>query len=105
MLKTVRLRCAAGIAWFMAAIVAAGLLAGCSTFAPKLETPDLELIGIQMMSTDMFAQKFRVRVKVMNPNDLELPIRGLDYQIFLMGDSFAEGLTSDRFVVPAKGAA
>ena len=84
---------------------AMGLLGGCSAFAPKLETPQLSLLGIQMMSTDIFAQKFRVRVKVENPNDLELPVRGLDYQIFLMGDSFAEGNSTDRFVVPAKGEA
>lgn len=82
-----------------------GLLGGCSAFAPKLETPQLSLLGIQMMSTDIFAQKFRVRVKVENPNDLELPVRGLDYQIILMGDSFAEGVSSDRFVVPANGEA
>ena len=81
------------------------VVAGCSTFAPKLETPKLSLLGIQMMSTDMFAQKFRVRVKVENPNDLELPVRGLDYKIFLMGDSFAEGVTSERFLVPALGEA
>ncbi len=86
-------------------LFAAWLTAGCAAFAPKLETPDLALLGVQMMSTDMFAQKFRVRVKVSNPNDLELPVRGLDYQIFLMGDSFAEGVSTDRFVVPARGEA
>jgi LEA14-like dessication related protein len=91
--------------WLIVALVAAGWLAGCSTFSTKLVTPNLELLGIQMMSTDMFAQKFRVRVKIENPNDLELPVRGLDYKIFLMGDSFADGVTSDRFVVPAKGEA
>jgi LEA14-like dessication related protein len=89
----------------LALAATAAVLAGCSTFAPKLETPELSLLGIQMMSTDMFAQKFRVRVKVENPNDLELPVRGLDYQIFLMGDSFAEGMSVDRFVVPARGEA
>jgi LEA14-like dessication related protein len=87
------------------AFMTSGLLGGCSTFAPKLETPQLSLLGIQMMSTDMFAQKFRVRVKVENPNDLELPVRGLDYKIILMGDSFADGVSSDRFVVPALGEA
>ena len=79
------------------------LLAGCSTFGPSLETPQLDLIGIQMLSTDMFAQKFRVRVKVQNPNEIELPVRGLDYKIFLMGDSFAEGMSTNGFVVPAGG--
>ena len=95
--------------WIVAPSVAiaslAGLLGGCSALAPKLESPQLSLVGIQMMSTDMFAQKFRVRVKVENPNDLELPVRGLDYKIILMGDSFADGVSSDRFVLPAKGEA
>ena len=79
--------------------------AGCATIPSHLVPPEVDLIGIQMLSTDMFAQKFKVRVKVTNPNDLEVPVRGLDYQIFLMGDSFAEGNTSDRFVLPAKGEA
>ena len=94
--------------WIVALSVVAwsvGLLGGCSALAPKLESPQLSLVGIQMMSTDMFAQKFRVRVKVENPNDLELPVRGLDYKIILMGDSFAEGVSSDRFVLPAQGEA
>lgn len=48
-------------------------LAGCSTFNQKLESPELSLVGIQMLSTDMFAQKFKVRVLVKNPNDLDRP--------------------------------
>jgi LEA14-like dessication related protein len=81
------------------------LLAGCSTFGDELESPELSLVGIQMLSTDMFAQKFRVRVLVKNPNELEIPIRGIDYTIILMGDSFAEGVSNDSFLLPAKGEA
>jgi LEA14-like dessication related protein len=92
------------VALALVALVA-GLLGGCAALAPKIESPQLSLLGIQMMSTDMFAQKFRVRVKVENPNDLELPVRGLDYKIILMGDSFADGMSTDRFVVPARGEA
>ena len=80
-------------------------LAGCSTFNQKLESPELSLVGIQMLSTDMFAQKFKVRVLVKNPNDLEIPVRGIDYTIILMGDSFAEGVSNDQFLLPAKGEA
>ncbi len=80
-------------------------LAGCSTFNQKLVSPELSLLSIQMLSTDMFAQKFRVRVLVKNPNDLEIPVRGIDYTIILMGDSFAEGVSSDQFMLPAKGEA
>ena len=104
LVKTMRL-CGLWTARMALFATTVAMLGGCSALAPKLETPQLSLLGIQMMSTDMFAQKFRVRVKVENPNDLELPVRGLDYQIILMGDSFAEGVSSDRFVVPALGEA
>ena len=104
MLNAVRTRSSAacGALLLLAALVA---LPGCSTMGSKLESPELSLVGIQMLSTDMFAQRFKVRVLVKNPNDLEIPVRGIDYTIILMGDSFAEGVSNDRFVLPAKGEA
>ena len=83
----------------------AALLAACASMGSKLEAPKLELVGVQMLSTDMFAQRFKVRVKVTNPNDLELPVRGLEYTIIMMGDSFAEGMSDQAFVLPALGEA
>ena len=81
------------------------MLASCSSLGPKLVAPQLSLVGIQIMSADMFAQQFIVRVKVENPNDLEVAVSGLEYDIFLMGDSFAEGGSDSSFVLPAKGEA
>jgi LEA14-like dessication related protein len=83
----------------------AALFAACTSLGPQLEAPKLELVGVQMLSTDMFAQRFKVRVKVVNPNDLELPVRGLEYTIIMMGDSFAEGMSDQAFVLPALGEA
>jgi LEA14-like dessication related protein len=88
---------------FVAACTA--LFAACTSLGPKLETPKLELVDVQMLTTDMFAQRFKVRVKVINPNDLELPVRGLEYTIIMMGDSFAEGMSDHAFVLPARGEA
>jgi len=87
------------------AVLLLATMGGCAPFNTKLESPDLILLGVQMLSTDMFAQKFKVRVLVKNPNDLEIPIKGLEYKIFLMGDSFADGETTQRFILPAKGEA
>jgi len=80
-------------------------LASCASLGPKLVAPELSLLGIQIMSADMFSQQFMVRVKVENPNDLEVTVSGLEYEIFLMGDSFAEGVSESSFVLPAKGEA
>ena len=80
-------------------------LVSCASLGPKLVAPELSLLGIQIMSADMFSQQFMVRVKVENPNDLEVAVSGLEYEIFLMGDSFAEGASDSSFVLPAKGEA
>ena len=78
-------------------------LTACSAFAPKLEAPRLTLVRIGMMSADIFNQQFLVRMHVQNPNDRELPVNGIDYKLFLEGDSFAEGVSNKPFVVPAQG--
>jgi len=58
-----------------------------------------------MTSADVFSQQFRVHVHVQNPNTLALPVKSIEYELFLQGDSFAEGNTEQPFVVPALGEA
>jgi len=46
-----------------------------------------------------------VRMKVRNPNDIELPVNGLDVDIELADEPFAHGVSAREFVVPARGEA
>ena len=78
-------------------------LTACSAMAPKLAVPKLALVTVAMTSADIFNQQFLVRVNVQNPNDRELPITGIDYKLFLEGDSFSEGVSNKPFTVPAQG--
>lgn len=78
-------------------------LTACSMLGPKIEVPQLTLVRVAMQSADIYNQQFLVRMHVENPNDRELPIRGIDYELFLEGDSFSEGVSNKPFVVPAKG--
>jgi LEA14-like dessication related protein len=70
---------------------------------PKIEVPRLSLVSVAMTSADIFNQQFLVRINVENPNDRELPVKGIDYKLFLEGDSFSEGTSNKPFTVPAKG--
>jgi LEA14-like dessication related protein len=85
--------------------VAVLLTLGACAGLGDLQTPELDVLGVQMLSTDMFAQRFVVRMHVQNPNDVELPVKGIDYKLLLMGDQFAEGTTDEAFVLPALGEA
>ena len=86
-------------------LVLLGLLvtSSCATLPKDLKAPDFEVMRIEMQSSDMFAQHFKVRLKVQNPNDIEMPIKSLDYKLLLMGDSFGEGMSDQPFVLPANG--
>jgi LEA14-like dessication related protein len=78
-------------------------LTACSALGPKLETPRLTIIKVAMTSGDIFNQNFLVHLNVQNPNDRELPIKGIEYKLFLQGDSFAEGTSGKPFTIPANG--
>jgi LEA14-like dessication related protein len=79
------------------------IAAGCSSLGPKLDAPRLTIVRVAMTSADIFSQQFLVRLHVQNPNDRDLPVRGIDYKLFLQGDSFAEGVSNKAFVIPALG--
>lgn len=78
-------------------------LGSCSALRPELEVPRLALVSVAMTSADIFNQSFLVRINIENPNDRELPITGLDYKLFLEGDSFAKGMLNRPFTVAANG--
>jgi LEA14-like dessication related protein len=85
--------------------LAAGLLSACTLFAPKLETPKLSVVNVEVLKTDLWEQHLRVRLRVQNPNDRILPVKGLTYTMDVGGREFANGESGASFVVPAFGEA
>jgi LEA14-like dessication related protein len=83
--------------------VALSLLSGCAGMTSDLQAPRLSLVSANMTSADVFSQQFRVRVKAENPNARALPVKSIDYKLFLEGDAFAEGVSAAPFSVPAYG--
>jgi LEA14-like dessication related protein len=80
-------------------------VAGCSTLAPQLETPRLSVVNVELENAGLWEQRLKVRMRVQNPNDRQLPIRGLSYTLQVGGEDFARGLTDTAFTVPALGEA
>ncbi|MBS1199781.1 MAG: hypothetical protein H6R27_459 [Proteobacteria bacterium] len=86
-------------------VIAALLLGGCAGLGAKLQAPKLSLVGIQMQDATFFEQRMLVRLRVQNPNDLVLPVKGLTVAFELAGVHFAEGVSARAFDVPALGEA
>ena len=78
-------------------------LAACA--ATHFETPELRLVNIEMQRSELFDQRFKLRLRVLNPNDRALPVKGIDATMDLNGEAFAQGVAGEAFTVPAHGEA
>ena len=89
---------------FSIALAALGLT-GCSLFVPKLEKPTLSVVSVHMLKSDLWHQELKLRMRVQNPNDRALPVKGLWYELDVDDQELAHGMSGDSFVVPALGEA
>lgn len=80
-------------------------LSGCALFVPKLKTPRLSIVDVEIRKANFMEQDLRVRLRVENPNDRSLPVKGLSYTVYLGGSEFATGASDASFVVPPLGTA
>ena len=86
--------------WIVA--VLAVLLSACAA-QTKLEAPNLSVVNMEMLESSLFTQRLKVRVRVQNPNDVELPVKGVSAKLEIAGEKFASGVSANSFVVPAFG--
>ena len=56
-----------------------------------------------MQDVNLFEQRFRLRLRIQNPNDASLGIRGMDYLLQLNGMDFARGVSAESATIPAYG--
>ena len=80
-------------------------LAACVGLGTNLRTPHVAFVGLKAVEANLFEQKLEVRLRVQNPNDIELPVNGLDVDVELAGEQFAHGVSAREFTVPANGEA
>jgi LEA14-like dessication related protein len=87
----------------LAAVLLAAALAGGCALAPPLETPHLSVSEVQIVRSELWQQRLRVRMHVQNPNDRALAVKGLEYTLEVEGEEFASGESAASFTVPARG--
>jgi LEA14-like dessication related protein len=81
------------------------LCTGCSLFVPRLETPKLSVVNVELQKSDLWEQRMKVRMRVANPNDRPIPVKGLTVALEVQGQELAHGVSGAAFDVPALGEA
>ena len=93
---------------FLAAVLAFAaslFVGGCAYLPGSVQEPRVHLAGLQLTQVDVFEQRYRLRLRIQNPNDFDLRIRGLDFKVELNGQHFAEGVSNQSVEVPRYGEA
>ncbi len=84
-------------------LLALALLTGCAGLAQRPEPPIVSVADIRMGDASLMEQRFVVTLRLQNPNDFALPLRGLRYDLKLNGHAFARGVSPAAVTVPAYG--
>ena len=79
------------------------LLTGCAGSSPHMEPLSVTLSDIQPGQMGLLEQEYLIKIRVQNPNNVEIPVTGLSYRIELNGKSFAKGVSKQDVTVPAFG--
>jgi LEA14-like dessication related protein len=87
------------------AMAGLAVLVGCASLAPSMEKPRLHLVDLQPISGGSMEAAFRMDLRVINPNDFPLEIRGLDCQLDVNGRNLAAGVSDAELSVPRYGTA
>lgn len=80
------------------------LLGGCSTwFGGKFADPDVKLLRVETIEARLDEQLFRLHFEISNPNARSLPVRGMNYSLYLNEIALATNQDERRLIVPANG--
>lgn len=84
--------------WLLFVVVA--LLAAC---APRLQKPEISLAGIDLVGLGLLEQRFVLRLRIRNPNDVDLPVNALNFDVELNARHFARGVSDKPVIIPRQG--
>src|SRR5262245_13298972 len=90
-----------GRGWMAVSLVM--LMAACSTMPKDFEAPRVSITDLTPKEMAIFEQKFDVKLRIQNPNNTDLSINGLKFDIDLNEREFANGMSGQRVVVPRFG--
>ena len=87
----------------LAVLAVAGL--GACTGLRDLEPPEVVLIGIQPLESTLLEQRFRVELRIYNPNNRDLDVDGVDFELDVNGQRLARGAGAETLTLPRLGEA
>ncbi|WP_410497937.1 LEA type 2 family protein [Chitinibacter sp. S2-10] len=79
------------------------LLSACASIPDKIEKPQVSLAGISIAKLGLVEQQFVLSLRVSNPNDFAIPLNGLNVNVDLNNQPFAQGVSNEKVTLPRLG--
>ena len=79
------------------------LLTGCASVLGDVEPPEVSLAGLAFDQPGLFEQRLRLDVRLRNPNDFQLDVERLLFDLEVNDRELGRGWTTAGFDVPAFG--
>lgn len=70
-------------------------LGGCAVLSPDFEKPDVQVTAVEPLPSAGSDIRFRIHLRVFNPNNTALSLSGLYYTLSLAGHKVVTGTASD----------
>jgi len=83
---------------FMAILTVALLVIGCAGL--KLQAPSVTVADLQVVEASLLAQRFVFKLRVQNPNDREIPVKGMSFEVTINDEPFARGVSNKTATLP-----
>lgn len=71
----------------------------------SMKSPEVSLAGVTIEEFGLLEQRLGLELRVMNPNDADLPIDGVSFAVDVNGQKFAKGVSNKAVTVPRFGEA
>jgi LEA14-like dessication related protein len=81
-----------------------GALSATAAF-PRIREPEFTITSIAIMQAELINTRFRVKLRIDNPNIFPVALSSLAYELYGEGRFWADGRERDALHVPAGGAA
>jgi len=81
-----------------AVLLAVLFLTGCAGLT--IQAPAVSLADIKIVEVGLLEQRFAFKLRIQNPNNVELAITGLSFEVEINGRPFAKGVSSKEVTIP-----
>lgn len=83
-------------------VLALLFFSGCAT---RWQKPEVSLVDVEPAGGTLFEQRLKLRLRVRNPNDRDIPVERLHFQLVVAEKRFASGQSASPVLIPRQGEA